>query len=62
VEVGREDIFKPTIANECLHEIINYKFATSKHLSRVQCSHITTFINTPKLLLKGKHKIRLITS
>jgi exonuclease III len=37
-KVGREDIFKPTIGNECLHEISNdngvrvVNFATSKHL------------------------------
>jgi hypothetical protein len=37
-KVGREDIFKPTIGNESLHEISNYngvrlvKFATSKNL------------------------------
>jgi hypothetical protein len=37
-KVGREDIFKPTIGNESLHEISNDKgvrlvnFATSKHL------------------------------
>jgi hypothetical protein len=38
VLVGREDIFKPTIGNECLHEINNdnavrvVNFATSKNL------------------------------
>jgi hypothetical protein len=37
-KVGREDIFKPTIGNESLHEINNYNgvrlvnFATSKNL------------------------------
>jgi hypothetical protein len=37
-KVGREDIFKPTIGNESLHEISNdnevilVNFATSKHL------------------------------
>jgi hypothetical protein len=37
-KVGREDIFKPTIENESLHEISNdngvklVKFATSKNL------------------------------
>jgi hypothetical protein len=37
-KVGREDIFKPTIGNESLHEISNYNgvrvinFATSKNL------------------------------
>jgi hypothetical protein len=49
--VGREDIFKPTIGNESLHEISHdngvrvVNFATSKNLSKVQCSHIVTFIN-----------------
>jgi hypothetical protein len=38
-KVGREDIFKPTIGNECLHEISNYNgvrvvnFETSKSLT-----------------------------
>jgi hypothetical protein len=38
-KVGREDIFKPTIGNECLHEISNdngirvVNFATSKNLT-----------------------------
>jgi hypothetical protein len=50
-EVGREDIFKPTIGNEGLHEIGNnngvrvVNFVTSKNPSKVQCSHIVTFIN-----------------
>jgi hypothetical protein len=51
-KVGREDIFKPTIGNVSLHEISNdngvrvVNFATSKiSLSKVQCSHIATFIN-----------------
>jgi hypothetical protein len=39
-KVGREDIFKPTIGNESLHEISNdngvrlVNFATSKNLSQ----------------------------
>jgi hypothetical protein len=35
-KVGREDIFKPTIGNESLHEISNdngVNFATSKNLT-----------------------------
>jgi hypothetical protein len=51
-KVGREDIFKPTIGNESLHEISNdygvraENFATSKNSqSKVRCSHITTSIN-----------------
>jgi hypothetical protein len=37
-KVGRENVFKPTIVNECLHEISNdngvrvVNFATSKNL------------------------------
>jgi exonuclease III len=38
--VRRIDILKSTIGNESYS-----KFATSKYLSRVQCSHIVTFIN-----------------
>jgi hypothetical protein len=50
-KVGREDIFKPINGNESLHEISNdngvrvVNFATSKNLSKVQCSHIIKFIN-----------------
>jgi hypothetical protein len=51
-KVGREDIFKPTIGNESLQEINNdnevrvVNFATSEILlSKVQCSHVVTFIN-----------------
>jgi hypothetical protein len=45
----REDIFKPTVGNESLHEIDNgvrvVNFATCEDLSKVQCSHIITFIS-----------------
>jgi hypothetical protein len=47
-EDEREDIFKPTIWNESLHEISNdngvreVNFATQKDLSRVNCSKIAT--------------------
>jgi hypothetical protein len=51
-KVGREDIFKPIIANESSLEISNdnglikVNFATSKNLPvKVKCSHIVTFIN-----------------
>jgi hypothetical protein len=51
-KVGREDIFKPKIRNESLHEINNdnevrlVNFAISKPSdSKVRCSHITASIN-----------------
>jgi hypothetical protein len=49
--IGRDDIFKVTIENKSLHEINNdngvrvVNFAASRNLSKVQCSHIITFIN-----------------
>jgi hypothetical protein len=57
-KLGREDIFKPTIGNECSHEIINdngirvVNFAT--------CSLIAAFINTPGPLLMERHTTRWI--
>jgi hypothetical protein len=52
VNVGREDIFKPTVWKESLHEINNdngvrvVNLVTSKiSLSKLQCSDIVTFIN-----------------
>jgi hypothetical protein len=51
-KVDREDIFKPTTRNKSLHEITSdnavtaVNFAISKSLSRVLCSHLTTFINS----------------
>jgi exonuclease III len=63
-EVGREDIFKPTVGSESLHEASNdnrvrfVNFATSKNLLRAQHSHTATFINTPGLLLTVSHIIR----
>jgi hypothetical protein len=67
-KVGREYIFKQTIANDSLHGISDdngvkvENVATSKkyNCQRVQCSHITTFINTLELLLVGKNRTRLI--
>jgi hypothetical protein len=63
-KVGREDIFKPIIGNECVHEASNdnrvrvVNFATSKNLSRAQHFHTATFTNTPGLLLMASHIIR----
>jgi len=61
-KVGAEDIFKPTIRNESLHEISNdngvtvVNLATSKNLNvKSTISHITTFRNTLGLLPMGKH-------
>jgi hypothetical protein len=57
IKVGTEDVSKPTIRNDSLHNISNdngvrvVNFATSKNLSRVQRSHTATFINTLGLLL-----------
>jgi hypothetical protein len=66
-KVGREDIFKPTIGNENLHEISNgngfrrVNFTTSKtHIvKKVQSSHIPTFINMLADLQMGKTTTRL---
>jgi len=68
-KVQREDIFKPTNGNEHLHVISNdngmrvVNFATSKNVSRVQCSYLATLIYTYtlSLFLMGWHTIRLIT-
>jgi hypothetical protein len=64
-KVGREDIFKPIIGNESLHEASNdngirvVNFATSKNLIvKSQHSHTETFINTLGLLLMVSHIIR----
>jgi hypothetical protein len=51
----KEDIFKPTVEKKSLNEIVIImelrvmNFAMSKNLSRVQCSHITAFINALEL-------------
>jgi hypothetical protein len=67
-KVGREDIFKPTIMNESLHEISNdngfrlVNFATSKNLRvKVRCFHIATSINILGRLQIGKPTIRFTT-
>jgi hypothetical protein len=50
-KVGREDIFKQKIGNEISHKISNdnavsvVNFATSRNLSKIQCSHVVTFSN-----------------
>jgi hypothetical protein len=62
-KVGREDIFKPIIGNESLHEAGNdnrvrvVNFTTSKNL-RAQHSHTATFISVLGLLLMVSHIIR----
>jgi hypothetical protein len=71
-KVCREQIFKPTIANEILHEISNdsndngvrvLNFSTSKNLIvKVQCFHIATFINILRHLQMGTPTIRLTIS
>jgi hypothetical protein len=65
-KIVREDIFKPTIGNENLHEIINdnglrlANFATSKNLRvKSTCFHFATFINILGRLQMGKPTIRL---
>jgi hypothetical protein len=63
-KVGREDIFKPTIGNESLHDISNDTAVrvVLPHLKisqlEVRCSHITTSINIVGLLQMGKPTIR----
>jgi hypothetical protein len=62
--VVREDIFKPRIENENLHEMTTQlrivNFATSKNLlPNVQCSHIVTFINPLGCLLMERHTTKL---
>jgi hypothetical protein len=64
-KVGKEDIFKPTIENESLHEISNYNgdrlvnFAASKNLrGKARCSHIATSIDILGRLQMGKPTFR----
>jgi hypothetical protein len=63
-KVGREDIFKPTVGNEGLHDISNnngvrvVNFTTFKDLYKIQCSHIVIFINLlGHLLMEGGHAV-----
>jgi hypothetical protein len=67
-KVGREEIFKPTIWNETLHEISNdngVRLVKCPHLktskSKVLCSHIATSINILGRLQMGNPTIRLTT-
>jgi hypothetical protein len=55
-KVGRENIFKPTVGNEILHEIIN-----DSGVRVVQYFCIAKFINTPGPPLRVRHTTRLIT-
>jgi hypothetical protein len=67
-KVGREDVFKTTIENKSLHEIVKdngirvVKFDTKKSLIVKSTTHIATLINILGLLLMGKHTFKLITS
>ena len=67
-KVGRENILKPTIENESLHQDSNdngvgiVNLATSKNLVlRVRCSHTETFISTTGPPLMGRRTIRWTT-
>ena len=67
-KVGRENIFNPTIVNECLLQVSNdngvrvVNFAYQKiWLLRAQCSHTKTFISTAGSLLMGRTTTRLFT-
>ena len=59
-KLGREDIFKPTVGNERLHQDRNVNgvrivnSATSKNVVRVRCSPTETFVNAPGPPLMGK--------
>jgi hypothetical protein len=67
-KVGGGDVFKPAVGNESLHKVSSgngiriINFATSRNVSRVQCSHIPTIVNTVGLLLMGRRTTRLIAS
>jgi exonuclease III len=58
-KVGREDNFKPTTGNESLHETSNDNGVRVVNLlSKVECSHIVTFINLRGHLLMGRYTIK----
>ena len=66
--MGRDDIFKPTVGNESLHQDSNdngvgiVNFATLKDLVVKSTMFRTeTFISTPGPLLLGRLTVRLIT-
>jgi hypothetical protein len=65
-KIGKEDIFKSTVNNQHSHKISNenevtaVKFATSKNLSRVHCSHNETH-KCSYVLWVGRCTVRLIT-
>jgi hypothetical protein len=65
-KVDREDVFKPTIGNESLHEISSdngdrvVNFATSKNLNvKSTMLHIVIFINSLGCLLMERSTIKL---
>ena len=67
-QLGREDIFKPTIRTESLHQVGNdnavriLNFATSRILVvKSTCSCTETFISTPGPLLMARFTNGLIT-
>jgi hypothetical protein len=65
--VGREDVFKPTIGKESLHQDSNdngvriVNFATSKNLVKSTMFPTEIFISTHGPLLMGGLTIRSIT-
>jgi len=67
-KVERENIFKPTIGNDSLHQDSNDNGVRTVHSAtltiyylKAQCPHAETFISTPGTLLMGRLTIRLIT-
>jgi hypothetical protein len=64
--IGREDIFEPTIGNESLHKISNdngvrvVNIVTSKVLlPKVRCSNVVKFINSLRHILKERLTTKL---